>query len=185
MYTPAPGQVPQPEAPVLQAVPQAQPKPKGPAKSKDGDVGSFIQQCIALTAYLKELETQSHLIHLNLECPCFISIHEFLGDQYQGHLDQFDKMSEFIRSMNYLMPLCGCGLKDACPSSFQPVTSYEWKGMLVTYYKNLEDCARLCKKLEPIAQKIGAIDIQNYMADLVGAMFKASWFIKASLRNSQ
>lgn len=184
MYTPAPGQVPQPETPVLQAVPQPQDKPKAPAKSKNGDVGSFIQQCIALSSYLKELETQSHLIHLNIECLCFISIHEFLGDQYQSHLEQFDKMSEFIRSMNYLLPLCGCSLKENCPASFQTVTSYEWKGMLVTYYKNLEDCARLCKKLEPIAQKIGAIDIQNYMADLVGSMFKASWFIKSILRSA-
>jgi hypothetical protein len=39
------------------------------------------------------------------------------------------------------------------------------------------------KKLEPIAAKIKAIDIQNYMAELCGEAFKAAWFIKATLRN--
>jgi DNA-binding ferritin-like protein len=183
MYTPAPGQAPQPEAPVLQAVPQAQPKPKGPAKSKDGDVGSFIQQCIALTAYLKELETQSHLIHLNYEGANFLGVHGFLKDQYESHLEQFDTLAEFIRSMDYLMPMCGCGLRDASPP-FTAVTSYKGTDMLATYYKNLEQCANLCKKLEPAAQKVGAIDIANYMADLVGQMFKAAWFVKATLRNA-
>lgn len=182
MYTPAPGQVPQPEAPVLQAVPQPQDKPKAPSKSKNGDVGSFIQQCIALCAYLKELETQSHLIHLNYEGSNFIGVHSFLKDQYENHLEQFDTLAEFIRSMNYFMPMCGCGLKDACPQ-FQAVTSYKGNDMLSTYYKNLEQGATLCKKLEPAAQKVGAIDIANYMADLVGQMFKAAWFIKATLRN--
>ena len=67
MYTPGPQTVPVPQAPVVQEVPQPQEKPKTPGKSKGGDVGSFIQQCISLCSYLKELETQSHLIHLNYE----------------------------------------------------------------------------------------------------------------------
>lgn len=182
MYTPAPQPQPIPQTPQVQAVPQAQPKPKAPSKSKDGDVGSFIQQAIALSAYLKELETQSHLIHLNYEGANFLGVHAFLKEQYESHLEQFDTLAEFIRSMDYLMPMCGCGLKDAAPP-LQAVTSYKGNDMLATYYKNLEQGANLCKKLEPIAQKIGAIDIANYMADLVGAMFKAAWFIKATLRN--
>ena len=40
------------------------------------------------------------------------------------------------------------------------------------------------KKLEPVAAKVKAIDIQNYMAELCGEAFKAAWFIKATLRNS-
>ena len=39
------------------------------------------------------------------------------------------------------------------------------------------------KKLEPVAAKVGAIDIQNYMAELCGEAFKAAWMIKAGLRN--
>lgn len=186
MYTPAPQQT---QAPALQALPtpEAQPmepqaKPKPPGKSKNGDVGSFIQQCISLCAYIKELETQSHLIHLNIEGPNFIGLHGFLGDQYQAHLEQFDKLAEFIRSMDYLMPMCGCGLADASPG-IQRVTSYKNTDMLAVYYKNLEELGMKAKKLEPIAQKIGAIDIANFLADLVGAAFKAAWFVKASLRN--
>ena len=183
MYTPGPQMVPQPQAPQVQEVPQPQDKPKAPAKSKNGDIGAFIQQCISLTSYLKELETQAHLIHLNIEGPNFIGLHGFLGDQYQAHLEQFDTLAEFIRSMDYLMPMCGCGLADASPG-IQRVTSYKNTDMLAVYYKNLEELGMKAKKLEPIAAKIGAIDIQNYMADLCGAAFKGAWFVKATLRNS-
>ena len=81
MYTPAPQQPALEQTPPVQQLPQEQAKPKAPAKSKGTDVGSFIQQCISLCSYLKELETQSHLIHLNIECQDFISIHKFLGEQ--------------------------------------------------------------------------------------------------------
>jgi DNA-binding ferritin-like protein len=184
MYTPGPQQYQPAETPQAQPVPQPQDKPKAPAKSKaGGDVGAFIQQCIALCAYLKELETQSHLIHLNYEGSNFLGVHAFLKDQYEAHLEQFDTLAEFVRSMDYLMPMCGCGLKDLAPP-MQAVKSYKGTDMLGVYYKNLEELGMKAKKLEPIAQKIGAIDIQNYMADLVGQAFKAAWFVKATLRNS-
>lgn len=183
MYTPGPQQVQAPQTPPLQAVPQAQEKPKAPGKSKGGDVGSFIQQCISLCSYLKELETQSHLIHLNHEGGNFLGVHAFLKDQYEAHLTQFDTLAEFIRSMDYLMPMCSRGLADAGPG-IQHVTSYKGTDQLATYYKNLEELGMKAKKLEPIAQKVGAIDIANYMADLVGQAFKAAWKIKATLRNS-
>jgi len=183
MYTPGPGQVPQPQPPVVQEVPQPQDKPKAPPKSKNGDVGSFIQQCIALASYLKELETQSHLIHLNYEGSNFLGVHAFLKDQYEAHLEQFDTLSEFIRSMDYLMPMCARGLSDASPG-IQHVTSYKGTDQLAVYYKNLEELGMKCKKLEPVAAKVGAIDIQNYLADLTGQAFKAAWFVKATLRNS-
>jgi DNA-binding ferritin-like protein len=166
-----------------QAVPQPQDKPKAPGKSKNGDVGAFIQQCISLASYLKELETQSHLIHLNYEGSNFLGVHGFLKDQYEAHLEQFDTLSEFIRSMDYLLPMCARGLADAGPG-IQHVTSYKGTDMLAVYYKNLEELGMKCKKLEPIAQKVGAIDIANYLADLVGQAFKAAWFIKATLRSA-
>lgn len=182
MYTPGPQAVQQPQTPLVQEAPQPQEKPKSPAKSKNGDVGSFIQQCISLSSYLKELETQSHLIHLNYEGSNFLGVHAFLKDQYEAHLEQFDTLSEFIRSMDYLMPMCARGLADASPG-IQHVTSYKGTEQLAVYYKNLEELGMKAKKLEPIAQKVGAIDIANYLADLVGQAFKAAWFLKATLRN--
>jgi hypothetical protein len=85
--------------------------------------------------------------------------------------------------MDYLLPMCSSGLKDAAPP-IQTVTSYKGTDMLGVYYKNLEELGMKAKKLEPIAAKVGAIDIQNYMADLVGQAFKAAWFAKATLRNN-
>jgi DNA-binding ferritin-like protein len=183
MYTPAPQQYQTPEPAPLQAVPQPQDKPKAPAKSKSGgDVGAFIQQLIGLSAYVKELETQSHLIHLNYEGSNFLGVHAFLKDQYEAHVEQFDTIGEFVRSMDYLMPMCGCGLRDMAPP-IQVVKSYKGTDMLGVYYKNLEDLGMQAKKLEGMAQKVHAIDVQNYMADLVGMAFKAAWFVKATLRN--
>ena len=183
MYTPG-TQTAQPIAPApMQEVPEPQAKPKGPARSKNGDVGAFIQQCISLASYLKELQTQAHLIHLNIEGSNFLGLHAFLKDQYEAHLEQFDTLSEFIRSMDYLMPMCARGLADAGPG-IAHVTSYKNTEMLTVYYKNLEELGMKTKKLEPIAARIGAIDIQNYMADLCGQAFKAAWFTKATLRNS-
>jgi DNA-binding ferritin-like protein len=182
MYTPGPQTVPMPQTPGPETLPEPQGKPKGPGKSKNGDVGAFIQQCISLASYLKELQTQSHLIHLNYEGANFLGVHAFLGDQYEAHQTQFDTLSEFIRSMDYLMPMCARGLADAGPG-IQHVTSYKGSDQLTTYYKNLEELGMKTKKLEPIAAKVGAIDIQNYMADLCGQAFKAAWQIKATLRN--
>jgi len=182
MYTPGPQLVQEPQTPPLQVVPQAQEKPKAPGKSKGGDVGSFIQQCISLCSYLKELETQSHLIHLNYEGSNFLGVHAFLKEQYEAHLEQFDTLAEFIRSMDYLMPMCARGLADTGPG-ITHVSSYKGTDMLGTYYKNLEELGMKCKKLEPIAQKVGAIDIANFFADLVGQAFKAAWQLKATLRN--
>lgn len=182
MYTPGPQAIPQVQTPPVQEVPQPQAKIKAPSKPKEGDVGAFIQQCISLCSYLNELRTQSHLIHLNYEGSNFFGVHAFLKEQYEAHQDQFDKLGEFIRSMDYLMPMCAKGLADAAPG-FKNCVSYKGNEMLITYYKNLEDFAMRCKKVEELAGKVHAIDIQNYIAELAGEIFKAAWMVKATLRN--
>ncbi len=182
MYTPGPQVVPQVQTFPTQEVTQPEGKTKTPSKSKEGDVGAFIQQCISLCSYLNELRTQSHLIHLNYEAPNFFGVHKFLKKQYEAHQEQFDNLGEFIRSMDYLMPMCSKGLADSCPE-FKHVTSYKANDMLITYYKNLEEFAMRCKKVEALAAKVHAIDIQNYIAELAGEIFKAAWMVKATLRN--
>lgn len=184
MYSAAPQVDPQMQPPAPQ--PENIQKPAEPVKvapkSKSNDVGSFIQQLIGLMAYVHQLQVQAHLIHFNYECSNFISIHTFLGEQYEAHQDQFDKLGEFIRSMDYLLPMCHEGLMGSSPE-FKHCTTYKPDAMLTTYFKNLEELGMKAKKMEPIAAKVGAVDIQNYMAELVGEAFKAAWFIKASLRN--
>jgi DNA-binding ferritin-like protein len=183
MYTPGLQAVPTPETAPVQAAPQPQAKPKAPGKSKGNDVGGFIQQLIGLMAYVHQLQVQSHLIHFNLEAPYFLGMHKFLGKQYEAHQEQFDKIGEFIRSMDYLLPSCHNGLIDASPE-FKHCTSYKPNEMLGIYYKNLEELGMKTKKLESIAAKVGAIDVQNYMSELCGEAFKAAWMVKATLRNS-
>ena len=60
MYTAYPTQPPQMEQPLQGGVmPEAQPKPKAPAKSKENDIGSFIQQLIGLASYVHQLQVQA------------------------------------------------------------------------------------------------------------------------------
>jgi len=186
MYTPGPQTMLSPqmgvEPPQNGVQLQPQEKPKAPSKSKGGDVGSFIQQLIGLTAYVHQLQVQSHLIHFNIEGSNFLGLHKFLGEQYEAHQEQFDKLGEFIRSMNYLLPMCHKGLMEASPE-FKHCTSYKSTEMLGVYYKNLEELGMKCKKLMLVAKKIEAPDVENYLAELCGEAFKAAWQIKATLRN--
>jgi DNA-binding ferritin-like protein len=62
------------------------------------------------------------------------------------------------------------------------VESHNGKEMLAVYLKNLDDLADLAVQIEPSAQQVGAIDVANYMAELVAAASKAAWFLKAILR---
>jgi DNA-binding ferritin-like protein len=183
MYTPGPQTVAVAQTPAPQAAPEPQAKPKAPSKSKNGDVGAFIQQLISLMGYIHQLQVQSHLLHLNYEAPNFLGIHAFLKDQYEAHLSQFDTIGEFIRSLDYLTPMCSEGLMQATPQ-FKHCVSYKPSEMLGTYYKNLEELGMMAKKLEKVAAKVDAVDVQNYLAELVGETFKAAWFLKASLRNA-
>lgn len=163
-------------------VPESPTDSKSKPKSKRGSVPDFIRNLISLASYIKQLEVQSHLIHFNYEKSNFFGVHAFLKDQYHAHVDQFDRIGEFVRSMDYLMPMCNRGLEDACPK-FNHVKSYAANNMLITYYKNLEELGLMTKKVEQEAARVKAIDIQNYMAELCGEAFKAAWFIKASLRS--
>lgn len=145
-------------------------------------VEDLITQLITFGSYINQLYTQAHLIHLNVEGPLFLPIHEFLKEQYQTHIDQFDKISEFVRSMDFLMPMCARGL-NANSKSFKHVKSYETREMLTTYMKNLEAAGMAAKEVGELAREIKAPDVENYMADIVGMMFKSAWFIKATLRD--
>lgn len=154
---------------------------KPASKKKESNVNDFIRNLIKLSAYVHQLQVQSHLMHFNYEATNFLAVHAFLKLSYEAHIEQFDKIGEFIRSMDYLMPMCHEGLMDACPK-FTHIKSYKPNDMLGVYYKNLEELGMMTKKLEQQAAKVKAIDVQNYMAELCGEAFKSAWFIKATLR---
>jgi DNA-binding ferritin-like protein len=64
---------------------------------------------VSFGSYLYQLNTQAHLLHLNLEAPYFLAVHKFLKKQYNQHIEDFDTVSEQVRSMDYRMPMCQCG----------------------------------------------------------------------------
>jgi|TARA_R100000655_G_scaffold19984_1_gene41456 DNA-binding ferritin-like protein len=143
-------------------------------------VCNVAQKLVMLSSFAKELQTQAHLIHFNYEAPNFFSVHRFLKMQYDAHQAQFDKLGEFVRTLNYWMPMCSCGLHDALPS-FKKVESYNGREMLSIYYQNLNDYGKLIKMIEPAAHESGAIDIAHYLDELCSDTYKATWMIKATI----
>lgn len=141
----------------------------------------LLLNLVALASYSHQLYTQSHLIHLNIEGPLFLPLHEYLKGQYEVHIGHFDKLAEFVRTMDTLMPMCQKGLLSAY-RGFKHCKSYESRDMLVTYLKNLEDFGMQAKELVELARRVEAPDVENYGAQLVDDSFKAAWFLKSTLR---
>lgn len=139
-------------------------------------------QLVGLASYTNQLYTQAHLIHLNIEAPTFLSIHEFLKGQYELHIAEFDALSEFVRTLDYFMPMCARGLQQAC-KNFKHVKTYEARDMLTVYLGNLDKAGMAAKDVLKVAKEVDAPDIENYLAEYVGDCFKGAWFLKATLRH--
>ena len=145
-------------------------------------VQGLVEHLIDYASVLHQLYTQAHLIHLNIEGPLFFPLHAFLKEQYEAHITQFDALGEFVRSLDYLVPLCQrCVLQ--AHKGFKHVKDYDTRNMLTTYLKNIEDAGMQAKTVSKYAEDIEAVDVQNYLADVAGAMFKAAWMLKATLRS--
>lgn len=158
-------------------------KVKGPQPKykKDDKVTKLIAEMIKAASTCDQLRVQAHLIHFNYEASNFLGVHKFLKKQYEAHSQQFDRLGELVRSMDYLMPMCDKGLRSASKGC-EHVGSYEASSMLVTYYTNLESFAMNLKKTRQAALNCDAPDVDNYLAELIGELFKASWMVKSMLR---
>lgn len=151
--------------------------------TKETNVDNLIYNMVSFASYLYQLNVQAHLLHLNIEHPLFLSLHEFLKEQYEQHIADFDTISELVRSMDYLMPMCQCGLFDAY-KKFKSVKSYDAKESLVIYLRNLEQGGMMGKTIVDMAREVGAPDVENFSAEIVNNMFKSAWMLKATLRNA-
>jgi DNA-binding ferritin-like protein len=157
-------------------------KIKVKSEEADPNLQCLFDCMVSMCSWLSELRTQAHLVHFNYTGSNFISIHEFLKDRYEEHQEQFDMVGELLRSMGGMLPMCSEGLREsACGCDFEHCTSYNGVDMLMSYVKNLEAMGMKAKELEQLAGCTRAIDVQDYATQLVGAAFKASWFIKASI----
>ena len=151
--------------------------------TKEATPDNLVYQMVSFSSYLYQLNTQAHLLHLNVECSNFLAVHEFLKEQYEQHIADFDIVAELVRSMDYLMPSCQCGLMDAY-KKFPAVKTYDARESLTLYTKNLEAGAMMAKDLVDAARETGAPDVENQAADICGRMFKGAWMLKATLRGS-
>ena len=150
---------------------------------KEASVDNLIYKMVELASYLFHLNIQAHLIHLNLEAPYFLAVHKFLKKQYEQHVEDFDTLAELVRSMDYLMPMCQKGLLGQY-KNFKTTKTYEADESLVLYIKNLEDGGFMAKDVYTMAQEIGAPDVENHLAEIVGNLFKGAWMLKSTLRGN-
>jgi DNA-binding ferritin-like protein len=151
--------------------------------TKEASPDNLAYQMVSFSSYLYQLNIQAHLLHLNVECSNFFGVHAFLKEQYEQHVADFDVMAELVRSMDYLMPMCQCGLFDAF-KKFPSVKSYDAREGLTLYTKNLEAGAMMAKDLVDTAKEVGAPDVENFAATICGNLFKGAWMLKATLRGS-
>jgi DNA-binding ferritin-like protein len=141
----------------------------------------LVQCLVSLAALHNKLYTQSHLIHLNVEGSLFLPLHEFFKEQYLANIENFDKTAEFVRTLDYLMPMCEKGLGSAC-SNFVNIGSYNCKDMCNTYLNNIEAMGMVAKNVGELAREVKAPDVENFCAELVAHAFKSAWMLKATLR---
>lgn len=151
--------------------------------TKEATPDNLVYQMVSFASYLYQLNIQAHLLHFNVECSNFLSIHKFLGKQYEQHIADFDTIAELVRSMDFLMPMCQCGLFDAY-KKFPSVKTHDTRESLITYTKNLEAGAMMAKDLVDAAKETGAPDVENFAAGICGNLFKGAWMMKATLRDT-
>ena len=150
---------------------------------KEASIDNFIYKLVEFASYNYQLNIQAHMLHLNLESPNFLALHRFLRKQYHQHLEDFDTLAELVRSMDYLMPMCGKGLLGAC-KDFKHVKSYDATESLVRYTKNLENGGYMAKDLYVMARECECPVGENELAEIVNHSFKSAWMVKSTLRQS-
>ena len=151
-----------------------------PAQDNAESKCELVDQLLHLAAYCKDLESQSHIIHLNLEGPFFIPLHEYLKDRYIEHLEQFDTCAEAVRKLDFFVPFSMAEILSL--SSVFGLSGRDATSMLHTYIGNIQRTVDLAGSIEPIAQCIGAIDIADDLAAITAQLNKTCWFLKATLR---
>lgn len=153
-----------------------------PTPSVESDAVQRVVACmVELAGVCKALELAAHLVHLNYEGPCFLEVHAFMKGRYETHLAQFDGLTEFVRSLDYLVPMEMTTGLEALPCCMPP-TGASGRELMVGYLKNLEEFGLMAKELFRVASAAEAIDVENYAAELVADTYKAAWFVKAQLR---
>lgn len=150
--------------------------------TKEASPENLVFGMVSFASYLYQLNTQAHLLHLNIECPEFLALHAFLKEQYEQHIADFDTVSELVRSMDFLMPMCQCGLMDSY-KKFKSVKTYDAKAGLTLYTKNLEAGAMMAREVVDMAKEANHPDVENEVAAIVGNLFKSAWMLKSTLRN--
>lgn len=142
----------------------------------------LIGQLIALAKFFKALEAQAHLVHLNyVGTGNFLSVHQFLHERYEEHLEQFDSTAEFVRALGAPFVATVAELHGA-PEGFTDLPAgCPCEMLLQVYMGNLQRVTVMAQQLEPVATRMRAIDVANFCADVVKAATKAGWFLRGTL----
>lgn len=158
--------------------PEDHAEPAEPQESQE--TLALVGGLLRLAGHAKAMELMAHLVHLNFEGREFLEVHAFLKERYGAHLEQFDVLTEFVRTLDFLVPVgLNCSMSQL-PYQLSDGASSEL--LLLQYLRNSEAFGMGAKELVKLAREADAPDIENYGAELVADAYKTAWFIKAMLR---
>lgn len=139
------------------------------------ELSEHLKKCLANTFcfYLK-----AHNYHWNVEGIHFSHLHGFFGDLYAEVWAAVDTIAEHIRTLDAYAP--GSLKRFADMSDIQDELNIPNSMEMVVRLKNdnqkLIDCL---KEAQVIAQKVGAVGIDNFLQDRIDIHFKHHWMLTA------
>jgi DNA-binding ferritin-like protein len=131
----------------------------------------LCDQLVVLCSYLLALRDQAHLIHLNYIGTDFISVHAYLKERYEEHLDHFDTIAEYVRAYGKMMPMSINELRNAYPD-------FNGKECICAYLENITKLTDLTRAIEKTATAERSIDVANSLAEIAAAAGKTAWFLR-------
>lgn len=149
------------------------PEPMAKPQNDGADVTAAL---LELASFTTHLQLQSHLLHLNYRGANFLSVHEFLKEQYQRHQAEFDVIGELIRAAGSAMPNTAQALLTLSPT-FIHADSNDPAAICGSYIENLSNQAALAADIHNHPGCRCAIEIPNAMAGIADSAKKAAWLL--------
>lgn len=137
-----------------------------------------------LLVLLGSLQVQNdnlQLCHWNLKLPDFITMHEYLGNNYERTSEHVDAVAELMRMHDnaFLIPEKALQVKSSIVEPIKGSKSVTREDVLNKTLLDIGIILQLAGKLFKETAEIA--DINDYMAAICADYKKRAWFIKQSM----
>jgi starvation-inducible DNA-binding protein len=128
----------------------------------------------------------AHVCHWYVTGPTFVEYHEFFGKIYEDIFAEIDRIAEYLRINNFLLPV---SLKELLSSSELSgfdftVSDFSLPGMINTLKTANDKMIDLFEDLYNSSTKLGKHSIENYAAERLDYHEKLGWMLSSILSES-